>query len=75
MGEGALRCAAETPLFCKARSIAGVAIVAEALNQVSAISRRVRTIGWSLVVDQMTSIDFYEDTLAFAIVDNCSDCR
>lgn len=75
MGEGALRCAAETPLFCRARSIAGVATVAEALNQVPAISLQVRAIGWSLVVEQMTSIDFYEDTPAFAIVDNYSDCR
>lgn len=74
MGEGASHGEADAPLFLKARSIAGAAI-AEALNQVPAMSRQVRAIGWSLVIEQITGVDFYEDTLAFATAENYEDGR
>lgn len=67
--------AVHTPLFLKARAIDGATVIAEALNLVPGISKSVRGIGWSLVVEQMEQVEFYEDVLAFATADSYDDGR
>ncbi|THD02732.1 hypothetical protein B1810_12455 [Panacagrimonas perspica] len=63
------------PLYLKASSINGTEVIAEALNRVPCISRNISSIGWSLVIDQVASVSFHEDMLAFAIADSYEEGR
>jgi hypothetical protein len=65
----------EPRILLKARAVDGESIIADALNEVPDVSKQVRAIGWCLVVEQMPSVAFYEDTLAFTSADNYEQGR
>lgn len=53
-------------LSVKERAVDFDQSIAEALNDVPKISKKVRAIGWSLVIEQQASPFFFEDLLAIA---------
>lgn len=65
----------ETALFLKARALDSDQVIADALNMVPNISRKVREIGWSLVIEEMQDIDFHEDSLAYASAKSIDEGR